>query len=172
VNHDVVSFQSKEREMLGCIPAELRQVGDSGTSGRAGTTEKTAKWAAVAFDRQSPCLVLRFARMVRQVTSHRRPENVTAKPLSLDEARQDILAISRAHGASRVRVFGSFARGRPRSDSDIDLLVDMEKGRTLLDLIALERTLRARLGRPVDVLTERSLSPHLRRRILSEARPV
>jgi predicted nucleotidyltransferase len=110
--------------------------------------------------------------MVRQVTPHRRPKNVTANTLSLDDARQDILAISRAYGASRVRVFGSFVRGRARADSDIDLLVDMEAGRTLLDLIAMERSLRARLGRPVDVVTERSLSPHLRKRVLAEARPV
>jgi predicted nucleotidyltransferase len=110
--------------------------------------------------------------MVRQVTPRRRPKNVAAKPLRLDNARQDILAISRAHGASHVRVFGSLARGRPRAGSDVDLLVDMEAGRTLLDLIAMERSLRARLGRPVDVVTERSLSPHLRQRVLAEARPV
>jgi predicted nucleotidyltransferase len=56
--------------------------------------------------------------------------------------------------------------------SDIDLLVVMEEGRTLLDIIALEQLLTERLGRRIDILTEPSLSPHLRDRILSEARPL
>jgi predicted nucleotidyltransferase len=91
---------------------------------------------------------------------------------SLGRARQVILAESREHGAKNVRVFGSFARGTQRKTSDIDLLVAMEDGRTLLDLIALERSLTKRLGRRIDVVTERSLSPHLRDRILAEARPL
>jgi uncharacterized protein len=82
------------------------------------------------------------------------------------------LAASKQHGARNVRVFGSFARGAQRGASDIDLLVEMEQGRTLLDLIALERSLGRRLGRHIDVITERSLSPHLRERILAEARPL
>lgn len=91
---------------------------------------------------------------------------------SLGRARQVILAESREHGAKNVRIFGSFARGTERSTSDIDLLVEMEEGRTLLDLIALERSLGRRLGRRIDIITERSLSPHLRERILAEARPL
>jgi predicted nucleotidyltransferase len=87
-------------------------------------------------------------------------------------ARQVILAESREYGAKNVRIFGSFARGTQRKTSDIDLLVEMEEGRTLLDLIAFERSLGKRLGRRIDVLTERSLSPHLRDRILAEARPL
>ncbi len=53
--------------------------------------------------------------------------------------------------------------------SDLDLLVDMSKGRTLFDLVALTDELQARLGVEVDVLTEGSLSPYLREQILSEA---
>jgi predicted nucleotidyltransferase len=87
----------------------------------------------------------------------------------LGRTRQVILAESREHGATNVRVFGSFARGTQRNTSDIDLLVEMEKGRTLLDLIALERSLGRRLGRHIDIVTERSLSPQLRGRILAEA---
>ena len=88
----------------------------------------------------------------------------------LRAVRKVILAESREHGAKNIRIFGSFARGTQRKTSDIDLLVEMEEGRTLLDLIALERSLTKRLGRRIDVITERSLSPHLRDRILAEAR--
>ena len=69
------------------------------------------------------------------------------------------MAESRQHGAKNVRIFGSFARGTQRKTSDIDLLVEMEEGRTLLDLIALERSLGRRLGRRIDVLTERLSQP-------------
>jgi hypothetical protein len=74
------------------------------------------------------------------------------------------------HGARNVRVFGSTARGDARSDSDVDLLVSVEPGRTLLDVIALEQDLEALLARRVEVLTEGGLSPYLKERILNEAR--
>lgn len=90
----------------------------------------------------------------------------------LRSVRPVILAEAKQHGAKNVRVFGSYARGTQQKGSDIDLLVVMEEGRTLLDLIALERSLTKHLGQRIDILTERSLSPHLRERILSEARPL
>jgi predicted nucleotidyltransferase len=102
----------------------------------------------------------------------RQPAPRRNAPLSLSEARQIIRLASQQHGAKNVRIFGSFARGTQRRTSDIDLLVVMEEGRTLLDIIALEQSLTKRLGRRIDILTERSLSPHLRDRILSEARPL
>jgi predicted nucleotidyltransferase len=105
-------------------------------------------------------------------TSLRRQSPVRAHREPLSRARQVILAEAREHGAKNVRIFGSFARGTQRNTSDIDLLVAMEDGRTLLDIIALERSLAKRLGRRIDIVTERSLSPHLRDRILAEARPL
>jgi predicted nucleotidyltransferase len=68
-----------------------------------------------------------------------------------------------------VRVFGSVARGDDRADSDIDLLVEVEAGRTLLDVIAREQDLCELLGRNVEVLTDGGLSPYLHQRILAEA---
>jgi predicted nucleotidyltransferase len=76
------------------------------------------------------------------------------------------------HGAHNVRVFGSVARGTATEESDLDLLVDMEPGRDLFDLVALKREVEESLGRRVDVLTESSLSPYLREKVLREAVPL
>ncbi len=68
-----------------------------------------------------------------------------------------------------MRVFGSVPRGESTGDSDLDLLVDMAEGRSLFDLVALSDELKEALGVEVDVVTEGSLSPYLRERILAEA---
>jgi len=83
--------------------------------------------------------------------------------------RQTILELAERHGARNVRVFGSTVRGDARPDSDIDILVEVERGRTLLDVIALEQDLEELLGRSVEVLTDAGLSPYLQQRILIEA---
>jgi predicted nucleotidyltransferase len=83
--------------------------------------------------------------------------------------RRTILELAERHGARNVRVFGSTARGDARPDSDIDILVEVERGRTLLDVIALEQDLEELLGRSVEVLTDAGLSPYLQQRILIEA---
>ena len=90
----------------------------------------------------------------------------------LKTKRDEILRIAAKHGARNVRVFGSAARGEAGPDSDIDLLVDMEPGRSLLDLGGLWADLTELLGRKVDIVTERSIYWLLRRRILKEARPL
>ena len=71
-----------------------------------------------------------------------------------------------------MRVFGSAARGEAKEDSDIDLLVDVETGRSLLDVVGLWLDLEELLGRKVDLLTEGGVNHHLRRTILAEARPL
>lgn len=76
-----------------------------------------------------------------------------------------------SHGARNVRVFGSIARGEAGATSDVDLLVEMEPGRSLLDLVGLWQDLEDLLGDHVDVLSDRDLSPHLRDRITAEAVP-
>ena len=65
--------------------------------------------------------------------------------------REEILRIAAKYGAYNVRVFGSVARGEARPDSDVDLLVELEPQRTLLDQIALMQSLSELLGRKVDV---------------------
>ena len=90
--------------------------------------------------------------------------------MTIDRNREEILRIAAHHGARNVRVFGSVARGEDRSDSDLDLLVEMEDERSLLDLVGLEQDLEALLQRKVDVLTDESIHPALRQRITAEAR--
>ena len=90
----------------------------------------------------------------------------------LKAKRDEILRLAEKHGAQNVRVFGSVARGEAGPDSDIDFLVEMEPGRSLLDLGGLWADLTELLGRKVDIVTERSIYWLLRRRILKEARPL
>ena len=84
----------------------------------------------------------------------------------------EIRRVARVHGVRRLRVVGSRGRGEARANSDIDLLVDLRPGRDLLDLAGFKLDLEDVLGCKVDVVTERSLSPHLRERIVAEARPL
>ena len=90
----------------------------------------------------------------------------------LKEKRNAVMALAAKHGATNPRVFGSVARGESGPESDIDLLVKMEEGRSLLDLAALVLDLRDLLGVKVDVVSEDGLYWLLRRRILKEARPL
>lgn len=90
----------------------------------------------------------------------------------IKDKRSEVLRILEVHGARNPRVFGSFARGEARPTSDIDVLVDMEPGRSLLDLVGLEQDLCDLFGRRVDVVTEGGISPYLRERIFAEAVPL
>jgi predicted nucleotidyltransferase len=87
----------------------------------------------------------------------------------LQEKREDILRIAAKRGAYNVRVFGSVARGESDSKSDIDILVDMEPGRSLFDLGGLLMDLQDLLDHNVDVLTERGLRERIREQVLKEA---
>jgi predicted nucleotidyltransferase len=90
----------------------------------------------------------------------------------LQEKREDILRIASKRGASNVRIFGSVARGEADPKSDIDLLVDLEPGRSIFDLGGLLMDLQELLGQNVDVVTERGLRERIRERVLKEAIPL
>lgn len=90
----------------------------------------------------------------------------------LKEKREAILRIAAKHGARNVRVFESVARGEADDRSDIDILVEMEKGRSLLDLAGLWRELNELLGRRVDVVTDKGLRDSIREQVLKEAVPL
>jgi uncharacterized protein len=90
----------------------------------------------------------------------------------LRDRRREILKYAASHGARNVRVFGSAATGNAGASSDVDLLVEMEPGRSLVDLVGLWQDLQDLLGTHVDVLSDRGVSPHLRERIYAEAVPL
>ncbi|MEX2162291.1 MAG: nucleotidyltransferase family protein [Anaerolineales bacterium] len=87
----------------------------------------------------------------------------------LEKNRRRILEIATKHGARNVRVFGSVARGQATTDSDLDLLVELEPGRTLLDHAGLLLDLQDLLGIDVDVVTENGIKKRIRQRVLEEA---
>jgi len=86
----------------------------------------------------------------------------------VESRREQVLAIASRHHASRVRLFGSAARGDDRPDSDIDLLVDFNEDSSLFDLMRMSRELEALLGRPVDVVSAGGLKTR-DRAILAES---
>lgn len=101
---------------------------------------------------------------------HGYPLSVATPVLTeLRQRRSEILEVARARGASRVRVFGSVARGDATDTSDIDFLVDLESGRGLFDLGGLLMDLRELLGRDVDVATVNGLRPRVAQRVLADA---
>ena len=87
------------------------------------------------------------------------------------EKRADILRLAETHGARNVRVFGSVVRADNRSDSDLDLLVEFDTGKTLFDLIGLKLDLESLLGVKVDIVTPNSLR-YIRDRVIAEALPL
>jgi len=90
----------------------------------------------------------------------------------LQERREAILQIAFRHGAHDVRVFGSVARREADAASDVDFLVRLEPGRTLLDHAALRIELEELLGCPVDVVTEGGIKPRIQERVMKEAVPL
>ncbi|MFQ4134712.1 nucleotidyltransferase family protein [Nodosilinea sp. PGN35] len=88
---------------------------------------------------------------------------------SLQANRAKILALAEKYGASNVRVFGSVARGEAQEDSDVDFLIDLEPGRSLLDHIGFKQELEDLLGRSVDVAESITLHDLIRDRVLRDA---
>jgi len=97
-------------------------------------------------------------------------------PLKIDELlkvkRQEILAIAARHGASNLRVFGSVARGEAGPESDLDILVEMQPDKSLMDHIALMQDLEDLLQQKVDVVSERALHWYIRDQVHAEATPL
>ncbi|VVB71411.1 Nucleotidyltransferase domain protein [uncultured archaeon] len=110
--------------------------------------------------------------MKSDVDDFKSKQNVSGIKDILISKKMEILRVAESHGARNVRVFGSAARGEASEKSDIDLLVEFEPGRSLLDQAGLVVELQELLGRKVDVVTEDGLYWLIRRRILKEARPL
>jgi uncharacterized protein len=83
---------------------------------------------------------------------------------------QRVEPICRANGITRLLLFGSLARGEATSSSDVDLIADLPPEATLLDLVRIEREFSSALGLEVDLLTQDSISPYIRERIVDDLR--
>lgn len=86
--------------------------------------------------------------------------------------RDRVLAIAAARGASNLRLFGSAVRRMDGEKSDLDLLVDLPPGSSLLDIAGLQIDIEEALGIKIDLCTEAELHPGMKERILAEARPL
>lgn len=89
-------------------------------------------------------------------------------PPHIEELKTRITRTLKHHDVSRASIFGSFARGDAKDNSDLDLLVEFRGEKSLLDLVGLKLELEDSIGRSVDVLTYNALHPAIRDRILSE----
>lgn len=107
-----------------------------------------------------------FCRTRDRSTFDMRPSTV------LNQRRADIRAAARRYRSRNVRVFGSTRYGTDRDGSDLDLLVDVQPGTTLLDLGGLQAELEDMLGIPVDLLTPGDLPASFRKRVLADAMPI
>ena len=96
----------------------------------------------------------------------------TIMNLQFQKIKKTIPPILKSHGVKRAAVFGSVARGDNNRSSDVDLLVEFNGRKSLLDLIGLQFALQKKYRRKFDVVTYRSLHPLLRDRIMSEQRPI
>jgi predicted nucleotidyltransferase len=86
--------------------------------------------------------------------------------------REEVLRVAARHGARSVRIFGSAARGEAGPSSDVDFLVELEEGRSLLDLVGLWQDLEKLLDRHVDIVEPEGLHWFIRDRVLKEAVPL
>jgi predicted nucleotidyltransferase len=91
---------------------------------------------------------------------------------ALKAHKTELIELARQYGAANIRLFGSVLRGTDNESSDLDLLVDMPEGATLLDIIGLEQSIGDCLGVTVEVLTDNDLPESFREDILREARPI
>jgi predicted nucleotidyltransferase len=94
---------------------------------------------------------------------------MTDENLSLEDLRDRAKPVLDEHEVIKAEIFGSYARNEDNSESDIDILVELEDGKTLADMAELKSELEKELGRTVDILTYDSVHPEIREKIFSEA---
>ena len=92
------------------------------------------------------------------------------KTQEIEKMKPKIIEVLKKNGVKKAGIFGSYARGEQKKDSDIDILIEVKRGVkfSLLDLIGLELELKKRLRKKVDLLTYNGIRPYLKDRILSE----
>jgi predicted nucleotidyltransferase len=90
----------------------------------------------------------------------------------LEEIKNDVLPILKKADVTKAALFGSYVRGDNTPSSDIDMLIDLPRGKSLFDLAGLQINLEKKLQKRVDVVTYRSICPHLKDSILSNLYPI
>ena len=90
----------------------------------------------------------------------------------MDKIIDKLVLILKKHGAKKIEIFGSYARGEQKEASDLDVIVEFEKRKSLLELVGIEQELEDALGIKVDLLTRASISPYLIERIEKESKVV
>lgn len=106
--------------------------------------------------------------MKKTTGANRKSENNKYTRPEINNIRRRIVPILKRHEIKRAALFGSFARGEQTAHSDLDLLIEFRRGKSLFDLVALKMDLEKKTGRKVDLLTYRSLHHSIRSRVLSE----
>jgi len=163
---DTASLLREARLAAGLTQAELAR--------RASTSQPAV--ASYEGGKRTPglsTLTRLLAACGRELALETRPGPPPAAPRSVEEilraCRDSLLAAAAHHGVRDVRVFGSTARGDATGTSDVDLLVKLDPGRTLIDLAAFRIDAQAILGVPVDVATLDLLKTHIRPEVAREA---
>ena len=90
----------------------------------------------------------------------------------MDEKLKKLVEILKKHGVKNIKIFGSYARGKAKPESDLDVLVEFYERKSLLEIVGIEQELEDKLGMKVDLLTRESISPYLRKRIEKECKEV
>ena len=90
----------------------------------------------------------------------------------MDEMIEKLIHILKKHGAKKSEIFGSYARGEQKETSDLDVIVEFEKRKSLLELVGIEQELEDHLGIKIDLLTEASISPYLIEKIKKESKVI
>ena len=175
---DIASMVRSARRQAGLTQMELAD--------KAGTSQSAlARYETGASQPSLPTLERLLMACGRQLELHTREVTPSAPSIAtsvrghigprasrLRTRRRRLLDAAQAHGVRRVRVFGSLARGQELPGSDVDLLVELAPGRTLLDLVAFRREAREILDGPVDVATADILKERIRAEVLAEALPL
>lgn len=89
-----------------------------------------------------------------------------------DEIINKIKSILSHYGAKSIAIFGSYIRGEEKPDSDLDILVRFSEGKSLLELVRIERELHEEIGIKIDLITEKSVNPYIKDRIKEEQKVI
>jgi len=154
--------------VAGTLHKELAKQAD------AGLLIKESVGNQVVYQANPDCPIVNELTIILEKTSEKQKDESRIESTKMDDIvekyRSQILALAKANGIRNVRVFGSMARNEAGPTSDLDLLVDIEKGKSGLALGGFLTDVTELVHRRVDVVTEKSLHPRIRDKVIHEAR--